>query len=420
MNPSISVCIASYNAVDALKLAVKSLMKHHQRDSLRLLITDNDSTDGARDYAKSVSDVFFDQPEKVEHGTMLDRMVESTDTQFVLTMDNDVEVLAPVLNEMQVAIQNGAFCCCPSSMLPGNWVHRWFDFIGVQMVAQPRIDPCFALFNGDELRKLVNHFGFGTYRHYPRGEFYDTGSMLLKVSSNILGKRTVAMPEHRIIHYGSVSSNIRGSKPDQEKLNSITQRLGNTEPIEASPPEAFTKIDNNYRLQTVHRSEYETDADPNGINPVYYLALRMCNGTGIDIGGSISGRLNNSIIPGATIADPALAGTGSATDLSNWTNNSVDYVVSSHCLEHVDEPEKCLREVYRVLKPGGISFFYLPHHSHVGWNPKLHEGCRPAHKWQPDSFGMGRLFLMTGLDIVLLEQDCDNWDGFLAIGRKPK
>ena len=413
----ITVCIASYNAKEALVLSVESLKRHHPNTSMRIVITDNGSTDGAKDYARSVADVFYDRPEAVEHGTMLEQMVADTDSQFVLTMDNDVEVLGPVLEQMQVAIQNGAFCCCHADGLPETWEKKWFDFRGVNMVGQPRINPCFALFDGNTLREMLKHIGFGTYCHYPRSEFYDTGSMLFKISS-LLGHRTVAMPPGVVFHYGSVSGMIRTGIPDDGRIAKIKAKAAGYQTKVVH--DGLTRIDKDYRLQYLARQEIEPEADPNGINPVYFLARKMCQGTGIDIGGSIGGRLDQSILGGAAIADPAIPGTGSATDLSKWGNSSVDYVVSSHCLEHVDEPERCMKEVFRVLKPGGIAFFYLPHHTHVGWNPKLLEEVRPAHKWQPDAFGMGRLFLLIGLEVILLEQDCDDWDGFLAIGRKSK
>jgi SAM-dependent methyltransferase len=46
---------------------------------------------------------------------------------------------------------------------------------------------------------------------------------------------------------------------------------------------------------------------------------------------------------------------GDFTDLSKWEDNSVDEVNICHALEHVswEDAQKTLREIYRVLKPGG-------------------------------------------------------------------
>lgn len=37
--------------------------------------------------------------------------------------------------------------------------------------------------------------------------------------------------------------------------------------------------------------------------------------------------------------------------------NSIDVVFSTNALDHANDPDKCLSEIYRVLKPGG--YFYL-------------------------------------------------------------
>ncbi len=41
-------------------------------------------------------------------------------------------------------------------------------------------------------------------------------------------------------------------------------------------------------------------------------------------------------------------------------NDSVDAVICIAVLEHVEEPQQAVREMYRVLKPGGYCFIYVP------------------------------------------------------------
>jgi ADP-heptose:LPS heptosyltransferase len=56
----------------------------------------------------------------------------------------------------------------------------------------------------------------------------------------------------------------------------------------------------------------------------------------------------------------------------------MDWVYSSHLLEHVDSPIKALTEWWRVLKPGGYMVLYLPHEDHY---PKIGEpGANVDHK----------------------------------------
>jgi SAM-dependent methyltransferase len=49
------------------------------------------------------------------------------------------------------------------------------------------------------------------------------------------------------------------------------------------------------------------------------------------------------------------------TRLPWFSDSSLDYVFSSHCLEHFYEPEKALTEWTRVLKIGGHLVLILPH-----------------------------------------------------------
>lgn len=44
-------------------------------------------------------------------------------------------------------------------------------------------------------------------------------------------------------------------------------------------------------------------------------------------------------------------------------DNSVDVIHSSHVLEHLADTEVIMREIYRVLKPGGEVHIIVPHHS---------------------------------------------------------
>ncbi len=41
-------------------------------------------------------------------------------------------------------------------------------------------------------------------------------------------------------------------------------------------------------------------------------------------------------------------------------DNSVDAIICMAVLEHVEEPQKAVREMYRVLKPGGYCYIYVP------------------------------------------------------------
>jgi ubiquinone/menaquinone biosynthesis C-methylase UbiE len=44
-----------------------------------------------------------------------------------------------------------------------------------------------------------------------------------------------------------------------------------------------------------------------------------------------------------------------------FEDESYDFIISSHVLEHFPDPIKALKEWYRVIKPGGYIFAIVPH-----------------------------------------------------------
>ena len=44
-------------------------------------------------------------------------------------------------------------------------------------------------------------------------------------------------------------------------------------------------------------------------------------------------------------------------------DNAVDQIYAKHIIEHLDDPRGFLRELWRILKPGGTAFIETPHFS---------------------------------------------------------
>ena len=65
-------------------------------------------------------------------------------------------------------------------------------------------------------------------------------------------------------------------------------------------------------------------------------------------------------------------------DLSMFASQSMDFVYSSHTLEHIEDYQAALKEWWRLIKPGGYLCLYLPHkhfYPNIG-----QEGANPDHK----------------------------------------
>jgi len=87
------------------------------------------------------------------------------------------------------------------------------------------------------------------------------------------------------------------------------------------------------------------------------LALQYCHGKGGDVGAGLFPFSN---------ARPIDYGEERAEKIRE-ADGSLDYVFSSHTLEHVDDVDAVLAEFYRVLRVGGILFLYLPHPQSEMW-----------------------------------------------------
>jgi predicted SAM-dependent methyltransferase len=47
-------------------------------------------------------------------------------------------------------------------------------------------------------------------------------------------------------------------------------------------------------------------------------------------------------------------------DLSSISNNSIDFIICSHVLEHIPDDKKAMLNMYNILKPGGKSIMMVP------------------------------------------------------------
>lgn len=51
---------------------------------------------------------------------------------------------------------------------------------------------------------------------------------------------------------------------------------------------------------------------------------------------------------------------GDANHITRYISERFDFVYSSHCLEHMHEPEQALAEWWQLVRPGGHLFFIVP------------------------------------------------------------
>jgi len=69
-------------------------------------------------------------------------------------------------------------------------------------------------------------------------------------------------------------------------------------------------------------------------------------------------------------------------DLSIYKTNSVDFFLCSHVLEHVENDKKAMKELFRILKPGGQGIIMVPIFlsiNRVYENPKIRSEAKRWH-----------------------------------------
>lgn len=121
------------------------------------------------------------------------------------------------------------------------------------------------------------------------------------------------------------------------------------------------------------------------------IARRFCKGKGIDVGCGIWPFMD------ATPVD--LQSGGDAMALPQGQH---DYVVSSHCLEHLANPVAAIEHWQTRIYPGGVLFLYLPHPDMDYWRP---ENCRKhLHTFYPAD--VARMLEALGfVDVIHSERD---------------
>lgn len=91
-------------------------------------------------------------------------------------------------------------------------------------------------------------------------------------------------------------------------------------------------------------------------------ALKFCQGHGVDIGCN----REEWKLPGAIGIDLNF---NNGQDAYNFPWKNLDFIYSSHCLEHLPNWVEALDYWTSKLKVGGTLFLYLPHYSQEYWRP---------------------------------------------------
>ncbi len=138
-------------------------------------------------------------------------------------------------------------------------------------------------------------------------------------------------------------------------------------------------------------------------------ALQVCRGMGIDVGAGLWP------LPGAIPID-VWRGPGAGRPLEDIPDGSLDYVFSSHCLEHIDDWRGALAGWIQKLKSGGIIFLYLPHPSCEIWHPGT-PFIGDAHRWIPTPELVTDALEELDCEVLDRTNEADAMQSFYVVGR---
>ena len=149
-----------------------------------------------------------------------------------------------------------------------------------------------------------------------------------------------------------------------------------------------------------------------GGNAVAFIvdkAHEYCAGKGIDVGA------NQWPFPGAVpIQDTP---SENAYRLDRFADGSLDYVFSSHCLEHLDLWQDALRLWISKLRAGGVLFLYLPHVSNGLWKPGG-PWVGDGHVWSPTWEVLCPFLEREGMAILEVNRNRDRYWSFHIAARR--
>jgi SAM-dependent methyltransferase len=143
---------------------------------------------------------------------------------------------------------------------------------------------------------------------------------------------------------------------------------------------------------------------------IFREALKHCKGKGVDVG---SGHWP---LPGAIALDAA-RGPGKARSIREFEPASLDYVFSSHCLEHIAAWQEELDLWIAAIKPGGVLFLYLPHPDCGLWQPGS-PMVGGEHRWSPAPEGIRAALVFRGMTVVAQDAGPDAMHSFFVCARK--
>jgi len=157
----ITLLSVNWNQLPCVELLLKSYVYYHyQGEPLKLMLVDNGSTDGSKEWLRENHIPFFDYQENVGHENALNALYEEVRTKYVLLTDTDVEFKDDVWGYL--------YLLNDKVISAGELIDK--NFMGATKI-KDRISPWFWLFDCEATKKA------GIERFRTKEDWtYDVGS----------------------------------------------------------------------------------------------------------------------------------------------------------------------------------------------------------------------------------------------------
>lgn len=219
----ITLLTVNWNQQPCVELLLKSYVKHHYKSKpLKLMLVDNGSNDGSKEWLRKNEIPFFDFAENIGHENAVSALYEEIKTKYALLTDTDVEFKDNVHHYMD-AIKGT--CISVGEMIDKNFINS--------TKIKDRISPWFFMWAHDKAIAL----GINTFRDPACEDWtYDVGSWFTeKLLSNSGFKNfnldrlpgnqdedIVSMMYMRFDHIGKVSWDV--FEKHQDRVDEVLRR----------------------------------------------------------------------------------------------------------------------------------------------------------------------------------------------------
>jgi len=199
----VTLAMVSCNGLHGVSLAWESYCKYHDRAPL--LVYDNASTDGTREYLQAHADYVYCSDTNDGHGIGLDHLCSRVTTPYVLTIDTDIEFHKPTVDYLKSC---NSFAVHQCHVQPSGYFWRYGKAIWQDCLKQWGFQVWCCLFRTEELVVLLDAgLSFSLYTNSQKKLFHDTGSIMFNAAcaAGMSVTETDLMGQGYVSHYDGMT-----------------------------------------------------------------------------------------------------------------------------------------------------------------------------------------------------------------------